>query len=111
MDRSLNAIVGWIKTVLSTHQNKSDFNPPVSGKGMTAAPITSTKACDQVIKFVNYQVEKVRQSLDGKNIEFILYELGIRLHRVIYDHLQQFAYSTAGVMSVLCDVQVRPRDF
>ena len=111
MDRSLNAIVGWIKTVLSQDQKKSDFNPPVVGKGMTAAPINSTKACDQVIKFVNYQVEKVRQSLDGKNIEFILYELGIRLHRVIYDHLQQFAYSTAGVMSVLCDVQVRPRDF
>ena len=111
MDRSLNAIVGWIKTLLSTKQNKSDFNPPVVGKGMTAAPINSTKACDQVITFVNYQVEKVRHSLDGKNIEFILYELGIRLHRVIYDHLQQFAYSTAGVMSVLCDVQVRPRDF
>ena len=111
MDRSLNAIVGWIKTVLSQDQKKSDFNPPVVGKGMTTAPITSTNACNQVIKFVNYQVVKVRESLDGKNIEFILYELGIRLHRVIYDHLQQFAYSTAGVMSVLCDVQVRPRNF
>ena len=109
MDRSLNAIVGWIKTVLSTEQKKSDFNPPAAGgKGMMtgAAPITSTTACNRVIKFVNYQVDKVRESLDGKNIEFILYELGVRFHRVIYDHLQQFAYSTAGAMSVLCDVQV-----
>ena len=73
---------------------------------MSAAPDTSTTACNRVIKFVNYQVEKVRESLDGKNIEFVLYELGVRLHRVIYDHLQQFAYSSAGVMSVLCDVQV-----
>ena len=76
---------------------------------MSAAPDTSTTACNRVIKFVNYQVDKVRESLDGKNIEFVLYELGVRLHRVIYDHLQQFTYSSAGVMSVLCDVQVNYR--
>jgi hypothetical protein len=43
--------------------------------------------------------------MDGKNIECVFLELGIRLHRVIYDHLQQFTYSSAGAMSVICDVQ------
>lgn len=106
VDRSLSALVGWVKTILSSEQKKSDFNPPIPGKGMNAAPSTSTTACNRVVKFVNYQVDKIRESLDGKNIEFVLYELGIRLHRVIYDHLQQFSYSSAGVMSVICDVQV-----
>ena len=51
-------------------------------------------------------MEKIKESLDGKNIEFVLYELGVRLHRVIYEHMQQFTYSSAGVMAVICDVQV-----
>ena len=49
---------------------------------------------------------KIRESLDGKNIEIVLTELGVRLHRVIYDHLQQFTYNSSGVMAVICDVQV-----
>ena len=107
IDRSLNALVGWVKTILTTEQRKSDFNPPIPSKGMSAAPpTTSTTACNRVIKFVNYQVDKIRESLDGKNIEMVLYELGVRLHRIIYDHLQQFNYSSAGVMAVICDVQV-----
>ena len=62
--------------------------------------------CNRVIKFVTYQVDKIRESLDGKNIEMVLYELGVRIHRIIYDHLQLFNYSSAGVMAVICDVQV-----
>lgn len=34
----------------------------------------------------------------------ILQELGVRLHRVIYDHLLQFQYNTAGAMQVICDL-------
>ena len=86
---------------------KSDFNPSIPGKGMSTAPhTTSTTACNRVIKFVNYQVDKIKESLDGKNIEFVLYELGVRLHWVIYQHMQQFTYSSDGVMNVMMDVQV-----
>ena len=112
VDRSLNALVGWVKTILTSEQKKSDFNEgqaSISGKVMPNAalpPTTSTAACNRVVKFVNYQVDKIRESLDGKNIEFVLYELGVRLHWVIYQHMQQFTYSSAGVMAVICDVQV-----
>ena len=112
VDRSLNALVGWVKTILTSEQKKSDFNEgqgSTSGKVMPNAalpPTTSTAACNRVVKFVNYQVDKIRESLDGKNIEFVLYELGVRLHWVIYQHMQQFTYSSAGVMAVICDVQV-----
>jgi hypothetical protein len=60
-----------------------------------------------VSPFFRKQLVKIRESLDGKNIEFVLTELGVRLHRVIYDHLQQFTYNSSGVMAVICDVQVR----
>lgn len=101
LDRTLGALVGWVRTILNQEQRKTDFNPP-SG---TQALVSASPACSRVIKFVNYQVEKIRDSMDGHNIEAVLLELGVRLHRVIYDHLQQFTYSSAGVMSVICDVQ------
>ena len=104
IDRSLNALVGWVKTILTTEQKKSDFNPPTSVQSTYTT--TSTIACNRVVRFVEYQVSKIRDSLDGKNIELVLYELGVRLHRIIYDHLQQFNYSDTGVMAVICDVQV-----
>ena len=59
----------------------------------------------QVVKFVNYQYGKISDSMDGKNIEAVLSELGVRLHRAIYDHLQGFQYSSSGVVSVMFDVQ------
>lgn len=101
LDRTLNSLVGWVKTILNQEQKKTDFNPNSS---MTAL-VSASPACTRVIKFVNYQVDKIRESMDGNNIEVVLMELGIRLHRVIYDHLQQFTYSSSGVMSVICDVQ------
>ena len=57
------------------------------------------------MKFVNYQYGKISDSMDGKNIEAVLSELGVRLHRAIYDHLQGFLYSSSGVVSVMFDVQ------
>lgn len=41
-------------------------------------------------------VEKIRESLDDKNAENVLTELGTRFHRVIYEHLQQYQFNTAG---------------
>ncbi len=65
----------------------------------------------------------LKTSLDGKNLEVVLLELGIRLHRVIYEHLQQFTVSeigsvcacvhacvlynltlTLGAMTTICDI-------
>ena len=54
------------------------------------------QACVKIIRFISSQVEKMRDSMDGKNIEAVLTELGIRLHRVIYDHLLRFEYSLVG---------------
>jgi len=46
----------------------------------------------------------MKDSMDGKNIEAVLTELGTRFHRVIYEHLLSFQYSSVGAFSVLCDV-------
>eukprot|EP00057_Strongylocentrotus_purpuratus_P002371 XP_003724391.1 PREDICTED: exocyst complex component 5 [Strongylocentrotus purpuratus] len=50
------------------------------------------------------QVDTIKRCMDGKNINSALAELGIRFHRVVYDHLQQFTYNSMGAMLVICDV-------
>lgn len=49
-------------------------------------------------------VEKIRDCLDGKNVESVLTELGTRFHRTIYEHLLQFQFSSFGAMFAICDV-------
>lgn len=51
-----------------------------------------------MVKFITECVKKIKVTLDGKNVEAVLTELGTRLHRVILDHLQQFQYSSIGLL-------------
>ncbi|XP_014667392.1 PREDICTED: exocyst complex component 5-like [Priapulus caudatus] len=92
LDRSLNAQVGWVKYLLSSEQKKADFKPD-GDRGLIA---NCTPACSKVVRFVDRLIETARDSLDGKNVEAALTELGVRLHRVIYEHLQQYQYNTVG---------------
>ena len=62
------------------------------------------QACIKVCRFVTLQAERIRHCLDGKNLEMILTELGIRFHRIIYEHLQQFQYNSMGALCAICDV-------
>jgi len=53
------------------------------------------------VKYVNSQLSVIRFGLDGKNIEAVLTEFGIRFHRVVFDHLLQFQYNSFGLSSTL----------
>ncbi|XP_070578409.1 exocyst complex component 5-like [Ptychodera flava] len=101
LDRGLNAVMGYVKHILSTEQKKTDFRPESEVLG----PMTLyTNACSKVVAFVNTQATNVRKPLDGKNVSTVLTEFGIRFHRTIYEHLQQFTYNDVGGMLAICDV-------
>jgi len=103
IDRSLDTIIGWAKVILQNEHSKREFFRADSLNDIDSAYMISS-ACEKVIRFLNVQVEKMRDSMDGKNIESILTELGTRLHRVIYEHILRFEYSSVGALSVTCDV-------
>lgn len=42
--------------------------------------------------------------MDGKNVDSVLMEFGVRFHRLIYEHLQQYSYGCMGGMLAICDV-------
>uniref|UniRef100_A0A3Q0REY2 Exocyst complex component 5 n=1 Tax=Amphilophus citrinellus TaxID=61819 RepID=A0A3Q0REY2_AMPCI len=100
IDRTLNCMVGQMKHILTTEQKKTDFRPEDENNVM----IQYTTACSKVCAYVSRQVEHVRKSMDGKNVDTVLTELGIRFHRLIHEHLQQYSYSSMGGMLAICDV-------
>uniref|UniRef100_A0A3Q2ZMV2 Exocyst complex component 5 n=1 Tax=Kryptolebias marmoratus TaxID=37003 RepID=A0A3Q2ZMV2_KRYMA len=100
IDRTLNCMVGQMKHILATEQKKTDFKPEDENNVM----IQYTAACSKVCSYVRRQVEHVRKSMDGKNVDTVLTELGVRFHRLIHEHLQQYSYSSMGGMLAICDV-------
>ncbi|EZA55921.1 hypothetical protein DMN91_010626 [Ooceraea biroi] len=98
LDRSINAIVGWVKVYLQNEQRKTDFKPE------TDVDTVNTPACLVVVQYVSGMIRLIRNTLDGRHLETALKELGIRFHKVIYDHLQQFQFNSAGAMCAICDM-------
>uniref|UniRef100_A0A8C4R944 Exocyst complex component 5 n=1 Tax=Eptatretus burgeri TaxID=7764 RepID=A0A8C4R944_EPTBU len=98
--RTLNCMVGQMKQILNAEQRKTDFRPEDEGRVINQY----TTACAKVCTYVRHQVERVRRSMDGKNVEAVLTELGLRFHRLIFEHLQQFVYSSNGGMLAICDL-------
>lgn len=100
LDRAVAAVAGWVRNILSAEQKKTDFKP--EDDSMLGQMVTP--ACSKVVKFISSIAVTIHGSLDGKNVEVVLTELGNRLHRVIFEHLQQFQYNSLGAMLVICDV-------
>ncbi|KOX77029.1 Exocyst complex component 5, partial [Melipona quadrifasciata] len=98
LDRSINAIIGWVKVYLQNEQRKTDFKPE------TDVDTLSTPACLTVVQYVTGMIRHIRSTLDGKNLNTVLTELGVRFHKIIYDHLQQFQFNSAGAMCAICDM-------
>lgn len=100
LDKTLATVCGWIKFSLSSEQKKADFK-----RDSESGPIELySPACARVIPFVEKQVDSIKLCLDGKNVNAVLMDFGVRFHRVIFDHLQQFQYNSLGAMLVICDV-------
>ncbi|XP_073950430.1 exocyst complex component Sec10 [Choristoneura fumiferana] len=99
LERSLAAIVGWVKLHLQTEQKKTDFKP--EGDVDTLA----SPACLAVVSYLNNILEKIHSGLEGDNLQAVTLELAVRLHRVIYEHLQNFQFNSAGAMVAICDVK------
>lgn len=91
LDRSINALVGWVKVYLASEQKKTDFKPETDDLDTIASV-----ACLDVVKNLLPILGQLQRCVDGENLTAVMTEFGIRLHRTIYEHLQQFQFNTAG---------------
>lgn len=100
LDRAITALVGWVKVYLASEQRKTDFKPETDDLDTMASP-----ACLDVVKNLLPIIGQLQKCVDGDNLTAVMTEFGVRLHRTIYEHLQQFQYNTAGAMFAICDVK------
>ena len=49
-----------------------------------------------MVKYLNQQLDAIHFGLDGKNVDAVLTEFGVRFHRVVFEHLQQYQYNSMG---------------
>ncbi|XP_046852595.1 exocyst complex component 5-like [Xenia sp. Carnegie-2017] len=101
MERLITSYAGYVKHVLNTEQKKSDFRPP---EEQNADLFSCTQACKKCCQFIEIQRSLLKDYVDGKNLECALTEFGIRVHRHLVDHLQQFQYNSIGGMLAICDI-------
>ncbi|KAK3746309.1 hypothetical protein QZH41_015392, partial [Actinostola sp. cb2023] len=102
LDRVLTSLVGYVRYILNTEQRKTDFKPEDTVNNSDY--FSCTTACSKSCQFIRLQQERIRDALDGKNLEAVLTEFGTRVHRLLFEHLQQFTYSYDGGMRAICDI-------
>jgi len=99
IDKCMTSIIGWMKQILKNEQKKTDFSSNELPQQQC------TRACSQLCKYVEKVTQMFQKCLDGNNIKSVLKEFGCRYHKLLYDHLQQYTFSSCGAMMVICDVK------
>lgn len=99
LERATVAIASWVKLHLQTEQKKTDFKP--EGDIDTLA----SSACLAVVSYLNNVMDKIHSGLEGDNLHAVTLELAVRLHRIIYEHLHNYQFNSAGAMIAICDVK------
>jgi len=93
------AVSGYVKHLLSTEQKRTDFKPESSDISMM-----HSMACAKAVAYINSVITAIRSQIDGENLDALLLEMGLRLHKIVYDHLLQYQYNSMGAMLAICDV-------
>lgn len=98
LDRCTTAVMNWVKGYLAAEQKKTDFRPE------TDVDTVASPACLHVVQQLKPFIAQIQRCMDGDNLRAVLNDFGCRLHRVIFEHFQQFQYTTTGALVAICDV-------
>ena len=90
LDNSINALIAWVKGYLQSEQKKSDFKPE------TDVDTMASSACLDVVKYLMQAIGQIQKCVDGENLTVVMDDFGVKFHRTIFDHLQQFQFNSAG---------------
>lgn len=93
------AICSYTRHLLATEQKRTDFKPETMEVSMMHSP-----ACATVVAYITSTIHTMKTQLDGKNLSGMLLEYGVRLHKLIYEHLLQYQFDSIGAMLAICDV-------
>jgi len=96
----LGAVIKYAERLLGKHQKQSDFKPRDENDCFEP-----TEACNIVSGFIAVQGEMAVQSLEGRNLDVFLMEIGRRYYDLLIAHLRKFQVSPLGALVVRLDVR------
>lgn len=102
LERVLDSVSFWLEKILDTEQKRTDFRPDENDVSVFNKPCTA--ACQTCVQYLSRQRDIIIGALDGRNLEIVLSELGIRFHQIILDHLKKFIINSLGGLILTRDI-------
>jgi exocyst complex component 5 len=106
IDRALILIANHLKFTLQNEQKPSDFKVDESSFADLRSLSNSvcTPTCSKVLRIIQTQLDHINECFDGKNLNCILKEFGIKYHRCVYEHIIKFEYNELGAVTLIRDL-------
>ncbi|KAI8149998.1 exocyst complex component Sec10-like protein [Fennellomyces sp. T-0311] len=98
--KELTSITAWLKELLLL-QKRNDFRPRDEDVIMMSM---GTQPCVQIVDFVTRIYRAACKSLQGKNLETFLFNIGQKLHLMLLDHFKKFYVTPTGGLLVSKDI-------
>ena len=102
LELTLVGMIGWLARLLELEQKKTDFR--VDEDDPTALTVMTTPACDAVCAALDDFMGTIKTCLDGDNLDDFLLEFGLRVHRLILEHMRKFVFTTLGGLLLTRDL-------
>jgi hypothetical protein len=98
MKISIDVITNWVAKTLGG-QKKQDFRP----KDVELESL-QTPTCLTICTFLGRAGKHASAAVDGQNAEKFFSELGVELHRMLFDHFKKFQVNATGGLMVTQDI-------
>ncbi|CAO3611897.1 unnamed protein product [Cunninghamella echinulata] len=100
ISRSIEAITYWLGEILG-RQKKNDFSPRVEEVLMMS---NGTAPCVNSVEFLTKVYRAATKSLQGKNLEAYLLNIGNEFHTLLLEHFKKYTVTPTGGLMVAKDI-------
>jgi len=100
VQKMIDAIIARLSYLLS-RQKKVDFKPKDEDDIIASL---ATTPCNNCVEYLKKIQSSISQCLDGKNLEYVLIEIGVTFHSMLLDHFKKFTVSAAGGLVLTKDI-------
>ncbi|CAO3622249.1 unnamed protein product [Cunninghamella blakesleeana] len=100
ISRSIEAITYWLSDILG-RQKKNDFSPRVEEVLMMS---NGTVPCVNSVEFLTKVYRAATKSLQGKNLEAYLLNIGNEFHTLLLEHFKKYTVTPTGGLMVAKDI-------
>lgn len=99
---SVDVVTNWVSRSLAT-QKKMDFRPK-DNELEVMAELLQTQTCGTICGFLKRVLILAKQAIDGHNLEMFSSELGLAVHRLLFEHFKKFSVTATGGLMVTKDI-------